>query len=62
MKAEDCSKPSKRGENHYKSRTMCISYNLFMSAEAGDAHMNFEVAQLLKLLTEKIMETNAHER
>ena len=51
--AEEYSKPTKRGENQYVSGVMGMSYNPFLSTEAGAAFMNFEVTELLKLRTEK---------
>ena len=35
---------------------MGTAYNPFLDSEAGNAYMNFEVAELLKLWTEKIIE------
>ena len=69
--AENYSKPTKRGEYQYVSGVMGISYNPFLNPEAGDAlmnfevaeysYMNFEVAELLKFGTEKIVEIDQTE-
>ena len=61
-RAEDHAKPTKRGEYQYVSRVMGIAYNPFLDSEAGNAYMQFEVAELLKLRTEKIVETDPTER
>ena len=47
-RAEDNSKPTKRGEYQYVSGIMGIAYNPFLDSEAGNAHKNYEVAELLK--------------
>ena len=39
-----------------------IAYNPFLDSEAGGAHRNHEVAELLKFWTEKIIETDTVER
>ena len=52
----ECSKPNKKGEYQYVSGMMGIAYNPFLDSEAGDAHRNHEVAELLKFWTEKIIE------
>ena len=44
------------------SGIMRMSYNPFLSTEAGAAYMNFEVMELLKFWTEKIIEGDATER
>ena len=60
--AEDYSKPNKRGENRYVSGVMGIAYNPFLDSEAGSAHRNHEVTELLKFWTEKIIEIDSVER
>ena len=60
--AEDYSKPTKRAENQYVSGVMGIAYNPFWDSEAGNAYMNYEVAELLKFWTEKIIEIDPVER
>ena len=55
-RAEDYSKPTKRGEYQYVSGVMGIAYNPFLDSEAGNAHKNYKVTQLLKFWTEKIIE------
>ena len=47
MRAEDYSKPSKTGVYQKVSGIMAISYNPFLSGEAGGAYRNFEVAEKL---------------
>ena len=44
------------------SGVMGIAYNLFLDSEVGSAYMNFEVAELLKLWTEKTIEIDPTER
>ena len=39
-----------------------MSYNPFLSTEAGAVYMVFEVTEILKFGTEKIVEINATER
>ena len=39
-----------------------MAYNPFLDLEAGGAHRNYEVAELLKFWTEKIMEIDPVER
>ena len=51
-------KPNKKGEYQYVSGVMGMAYNPFLDLEAGGAHRNYEVAELLKFWTEKIMEIN----
>ena len=46
--AEDYSRPNKRGEYQYVSGVMGIEYNPFLDSEAGSAHRNHEVKELLK--------------
>ena len=41
---------------------MGMAYNSFLDLEAGGAHRNYEVAELLKFWTEKIMEIDTVER
>ena len=38
---------------------MWIAYNPFLDSEAGNAHKNFEVTDLLKFWTEKIIEIDS---
>ena len=45
---EDYSQPNKRGEYQYVSGVMGIAYNPFLDSEAGSAHRNHEVTELLK--------------
>ena len=54
--AEDYSRPTKREEYQYVSGIMGMSYNHFLDAKAGAAYMNFEVTELLKFWTQKIVE------
>ena len=51
-RAEDFSKPTKRGEYQYVSGVMGIAFNPFLDSEAGNAYMNLEEPQLLKFWTE----------
>ena len=44
------------------SGVMGMAYNPFLDLEAGGAHRNYEVAELLKFWTEKIMEIDTVER
>ena len=53
---EECSKPTKCGEYQYVSGVIGMSYNPILCTEAGAAYLNFEVMELLKLWTEKIIE------
>ena len=55
-------KPNKKEEYQYVSGVMGMAYNPFLDSEAGGAHRNYEVAQLLKFLTEKIVEIDTVER
>ena len=55
-------KPNKKGEYQYVSGVMGMAYNPFLDLEAGGAHRNYEVAELLKFWTEKIMEIDPVER
>ena len=56
------SKPNKKGEYQYVSGVMGLAYNPFLDLEAGGAHGNYEVAELLKFWTERIMEIDPVER
>ena len=60
--AEDYSKPTKQGEYQYVSGVMGIAYNPFLNSEAGNAYMKFEVAELLKIWTEKLIEIDPTEK
>ena len=60
--AREYSKPNKRGEYQYVSGVMGIAYILLLDSEAGNAHKNFEVTELLKFWTEKIIEIDPAER
>ena len=55
-------KLNKKGEYQYVSGVMGMAYNPFLDLEAGGAHRNYEVAELLKFWTEKIMEIDTVER
>ena len=55
-------KPNKKGEYQYVSGVMGMAYNPFLDLEAGSANRNYEVAELLKFWTEKIMEIDTVER
>ena len=61
-RAKEYARPTKRGEYQYVSGVMGIAYNPFLDSEAGNAYMNFEVAELLKVWTEKIIEIDPTER
>ena len=61
-RAKEYARPTKRGEYQYVSGVMGIAYNPFLDSEAGNAQMNFEVAELLKVWTEKIIEIDPTER
>ena len=56
------SKFNKRGEYQYVSGVLGIAYNPFLDSEAGRAHRNHEVTELLKFWTEKIIEIDPVER
>ena len=60
--AGEYSRPNKKGEYQYVSGVMGIAYNPFLDSEAGSAHRNHEVAELLKFWTEKIIEIDTVER
>ena len=60
--AEDYSRPNKRGEYQYVSGVMVIAYNRFLGSEAGSAHRNHEVKELLKFWTAKIIKIDSMER
>ena len=55
-------KPNKKGEYQYVSGVMGMAYNPFLDSEAEGAHRNYEVAELLKFWTEKIVEIDTVER
>ena len=55
-------KPNKKEEYQYVSGVMGMAYNPFLDSEGGGAHRNYEVAELLKFLTEKIVEIDTVER
>ena len=48
IEAEEFSKASKREDYQHVSGVMGISYNPFLSTEAGAAYISFEVLELLK--------------
>ena len=54
--AEDYSKPTKRAEYQNVSGVMGMAYNPLLDPKAGAAYMNFELAELIKFWTEKIVE------
>ena len=54
--AEDYTRPTKQGENQCVSGVIGIAYNTFWDSEAGATFSKFEVAELLKILTEKIFD------
>ena len=54
--AEDYSKPTKRAEYQNVSGVMGMAYNPLLDPKAGAAYMNFELAELFKFWTEKIVE------
>ena len=56
------SRPNKRGEYQSVSGVMGIAYNPFLDSEAGRAHRNHEVTELLKFWTEAIIEIDTVER
>ena len=61
--AENYSRPTKQGEYHYYvSGVMRIAYNPFFDPEVENACMHFEMAELLKFWTEKIVEIDPTER
>ena len=60
--AGDYSKLNKRGKHQYVSGVMGIAYNSFLDSEAGNAHKNYEVTELLKFWTEKIIEIDPVKR
>ena len=59
--SEEYLKPNKKGEYQYVSGVMGMAYNPLLDSEAGGAHRNYEVAELLKFWTEKIVEIGASE-
>ena len=56
------SRPNEKGEYQYVSGVMGMAYNPFLDSEAGGAHRNYEVAELLKFWTEKLVEIDTVER
>ena len=60
--AEYYSRPTKRGERQYVFGVMGIAYIPFLDSEAGNACMNFEMVELVKIWTEKIIEIDPTER
>ena len=56
------SRPNKKGEHQNVSGVMGIAYNPFLDSEAGSAHRNHKVTELLKFWTEKIIEIDPAER
>ena len=60
--SDEYSRPNKKGDYQYVSGVMRMAYNPFLDSEAGCAHRNHEVAELLKFWTEKIVEIDAVER
>ena len=60
--SEQYSRLSEKGEYQYVSGVLGIAYNPFLDSEAGGAHRNHEVAELLKFWTERIMEIDAVEK
>ena len=62
IEAEEYWKPSKRGEYQYVSGIMGISYNFFLSTEAGAAYINFAYIKFLKFWTKKIIEIDMTEK
>ena len=60
--AREYSRPNKKGEHQYVSWVMEIPYNPFLDSEAGSAHRNHEMTELLKFWTEKIIEIDIVER
>ena len=59
---EQYSRLGEKGDYQYVSGVMGIAYNPFLDSEAGGAHRNHEVVELLKFWTEKIVEIDAVER
>ena len=55
-------KPNKKGEYQYVSGVMGTAYNPFLDSEAGGAHRNYEVEELLNFRIEKIVEIDTVER
>ena len=55
-------KPNKKGKYQYVSGVMGMAYNPFLDSEAGGAHRNYEVAELLKFWTAMIVEIDTVER
>ena len=59
---EQYSRLGEKGDYQYVSGVMGIAYNPFLDSEAGGAHRNHEVTELLKFCPEKIVEIDAVER
>ena len=59
---ENYSRPNQRGEYQFVSGVMGIAYNPFLDSEAGSAHSNHEVTELLKFWTEKIIKIKGRNR
>ena len=62
IETEEYLKPSKRGKYQYVSGVMGMSYSPFLSTEGEAAYINFEVPELLKFWTEKMIEIETTER
>ena len=62
VSAGEYSRPHKKGEYQYVSGVMGLAYNPFLDSEAGSAHRNHEVTELLEFWTEKIIEMDPEER
>ena len=60
-RAEEYAKPTKREEYQYVSGVTGIVFISFLDSEAENAYTNFEVAELLKFWSEKIIEIDATE-
>ena len=59
---EQYSRLGEKRDCQYVSGVMGIAYNPFLDSEAGGAHRNHDVAELLKFWTEKIVERDTVER
>ena len=59
---EQYSRLGEKRDYHYVSGVMGIAYNPFLDSEAGGAHRNHEVTELLRFWTEQIVEIDAVER
>ena len=60
--AGEYSRQNKKGEYQNVSGVIGIAYNPFLDSEAGSAHRNHEVTELLKFWTEKTIEIDPAER